>query len=146
MGNFRDLGRLATDVDIKYVGDKNTALASFTLVVNRAFKGKDGTDADFHRVQAWGAKGEAISKYFKKGDRIFLEGDLQNNNYEKDGVKHFGYLINLTDFKFVETKKDRENQSEDDFVPSPPPAQATMDDDFVKVDENVKGDIPFFND
>lgn len=147
MGNFRDLARLSSDVDLKYVGKKDTPLATFSIAVQRAFAGSDGVNADFHRCQAWGKRGEAIEKYFKKGDRIFIDGELQNNNYEdKSGNKHYGYLINVTDFKFVENKKDKQAQDDDSMEVPPPPEQATMSDDFVEVPSGVQGDVPFFSD
>jgi single-strand DNA-binding protein len=155
MSNFKAYGRISSDVEVAYRGSKNTAVASFSFAVNRKFKNADGKyEADFHRVQAWGKLAEVLEKAAKKGDRLVVEGDVQNNNYEdRNGTKHFGYIINCSGVDFVETKKDRESgstqaqstQTKSAEKPSHNRPQANTDnapDDFVDVDDG--GDIPFF--
>ena len=69
-------------------------------------KDKNGEyPCDFHPCQAWGARAETIAKYFAKGSPIMVQGELHNNNYERNGVKHYGYLINVSEFDFVGSNK-----------------------------------------
>lgn len=154
MSNFKEYGRIASEINVSYVGSNNTACGKFSLAVDRVFgKDKDGKKiTDFHPIQAWGKSAELLEKLGRKGDRIVVEGTVQNNNYEKDGVKHYGYVINADRLQFVETKKDR--QSEDGGnAPTqntqqqiaPPPAKNEPDDDFIQIDTSKTGNLPFFD-
>ena len=146
MSNFKEYGRISSDINISYVGSNNTACGRFSLAVDRVYgKDKNGNKiTDFHPVQTWGKSAELLEKWGHKGDRIVVEGTVQNNNYEKDGVKHYGYIINADRLTFVETKKDRESgNNTDDSQITPPPAPNT-DDDFVDVDSVDTSEIPFF--
>lgn len=142
MSNFKEYGRISSEIEVTYVGEKNTALARFSIAVGRdGQKDKDGKYiSDFHNCQAWGRKAELLEKYGKKGDRIVVEGTVQNNNYEdKNGNKHYGYIINISDIDFVETKKDREQEGEN--IKS----DKSSSDDFVEADKTKGTNIPFFD-
>lgn len=160
MSNFKAYGRICSDIEVAYRGEKNVAVATFTLAVNRKFKNAEGKyDSDFHKIQAWGKLAEVLERGARKGDRLVVEGDVQNNNYEdKNGVKHYAYIINCSGVDFVETKKDREQENTNQqTLPTPESAEPNAkkhnrpegtntqsDEDFVQIDESVKGDIPFF--
>ena len=157
MSNFKAYGRICSDIEVAYRGEKNVAVATFTLAVKRKFKNAEGKyDSDFHKIQAWGKLAEGLEKGARKGDRLVVEGDLQNNNYEdKNGIKHYAYIINCSGVDFVETKKDREHENTDQqTLPTPdaepkkkhnrPEANTSSDDEFVEIDESVTGSIPFF--
>ena len=59
------IGRLTKDPDIKYTQTNNTAIANFTLAVNRRFTKEGQPTADFINTLAWGKTGEFCSKYFQ---------------------------------------------------------------------------------
>jgi len=155
MSNFKEYGRICSDIETSYVGENNTALTKFSLAVDRVGrKNADGKKiTDFHNCQVWGKKSELLEKYGKKGDRIVVEGTVENNNYEdKNGNKHYGYIINCSEIKFVETRKDREGDNgNQQTIPEPqetmhnrPSANTSSDDDFINIDESATGDLPFF--
>jgi single-strand DNA-binding protein len=155
MSNFKAYGRIVKDIEISYVGTNNTAVARSTIAVDRGQKDKDGKSiSDFHSFQAWNKRAELLEKYAKKGDRIVIEGDVQNNNYEdKNGTKHYGYVINVTNINFVETKKDRQEQGKStDNIPKPEPKRQTAqqpqtntEDDFMDVPDDIDSGLPFFD-
>ena len=68
------VGRLTRDPDIRYT--TNSAMASFSVAVDRRFKQEGQPDADFPRVIAWGKTAEFIEKYFHKGMKIAIEGRI----------------------------------------------------------------------
>src|SRR3954452_3851301 len=74
------VGNLATEVELKQVGEKK--VASFLLAVGRA--GRDA-GADFVWVSAWERQGELCAEYLGKGDRIAVEGRLKSRTWEQDG-------------------------------------------------------------
>ena len=77
------------DPDVRYSnGEKTTAVARFTLAVERRFKGDGNTTADFINCVAFGKSGELIEKYFRKGMKANICGRIQTGSYtNKDGNK-----------------------------------------------------------
>lgn len=137
-------GRLTKDPEIKYTGSDNRASARFTLAVNRTFKNKDGKyDADFINCSAFGGTAEAIEKWFSKGKGITVEGEWRTGSYEKDGNKVYTNECQVSRWEFpLEVKSDGngDNKKNDTQQIAPPP----QDDDFVNVDSEQVGSIPFF--
>jgi single-strand DNA-binding protein len=74
------VGNLATDVELKDVGEKK--VASFLLAIGRA--GRDA-GADFVWITAWERQGELCAEYLEKGARIGVEGRLKSRTWEQDG-------------------------------------------------------------
>jgi single-strand DNA-binding protein len=77
------IGNLATDVDLREVGD-DKKVASFLLAVDRG--GADG-GADFVNVSAWDRQGELCAEYLAKGRRVGVEGRLKSRSWEEDGKR-----------------------------------------------------------
>lgn len=84
------VGRLTKDPELRYT-ESNTAVATFTLAVNRPFKNADGEyEPDFIPCVIWQKKAEYISRYAKKGDMVGVEGRIQIRSYEaNDGSKRY---------------------------------------------------------
>lgn len=84
------LGRLTRDPELRYT-QKGTPVASFTLAVNKRFKGKnDESDADFIPIVVWGNVGENTAKYMQKGSQVAVSGRIQVRNYQaNDGTKRY---------------------------------------------------------
>jgi single-strand DNA-binding protein len=74
------VGNLATDVELKDVGEKR--VASFLLAVGRA--ARDG-GADFVWISAWDRQAELCSEYLGKGRQVAVEGRLKSRTWEQDG-------------------------------------------------------------
>lgn len=99
---FIAMGRLTADPEVRHTADGKT-VASATLAVDSRRKDRDGnTVTDFHRLTMFGKTAEVAEKYLVKGTKILVQGSVANNNYEKDGVKHYGYQIMVSSFNFCE--------------------------------------------
>ena len=72
------VGNLATDVDVRDLGDEKQ-VANFLLAVNRA--GKEN-EADFFRITAWNKTAELCGRYLSKGRRIGVEGRLKSDEWQ----------------------------------------------------------------
>lgn len=96
------IARLTRDPELSYTpGGK--AVCKFDVAVNRKFKNQEGKyDADFFKVQVWGKSAEASANNLQKGRLVAIDGEIRNNNYEKDGVKHYGTVINADRVQFLE--------------------------------------------
>jgi single-strand DNA-binding protein len=98
-------GRLTRDPELRQtqsgVSSMNTAIAG-----NRIFLSKDGQkqeDTTFLEIRAYGRLAENISKYFKKGSAIFVEGFLKNENWTtKTGEAKSKLVLVVESFEFVE--------------------------------------------
>lgn len=117
------MGRATKDPEIRHNGQMT--IANMDLAVDRRFK-KDGQPtADFFRCTGFGKTAEFIEKYIRKGTKVVIDGEIQNDNYEKDGVKHYGTKIIISSIEFAESKKAENGQ------PAPPPSG----DDFMDIPE-----------
>ena len=76
------IGNLATEVQLKELGDKK--VASFLLAVNRPTK---DSQADFVWVSAWDRQAELCAEWLSKGKRIALDGRLKSRTWEEDGKR-----------------------------------------------------------
>lgn len=105
--------RLTKDAEVRYSADQK-AMATFSGACERRFKREGEPDADFFNFVAWGKTAETIGKYTSKGTKIVIDGEIRNNNYEKDGVKHYSTQIAVNSFDFCESKKSSEAPKQDD--------------------------------
>lgn len=132
------MGRLTKDPEVRYGGDNNTCIASFSLAVDRRFKREGQPDADFFDFTAFGKTGEFVEKYLHKGTKVVVDAEAQNNNYnDKNGNKQYRIRFVVNSIEFAESKKasqqNQQNGSSDN-----------SNDDFIPVPESgVDSDLPF---
>lgn len=136
MNNFCFCGRLTGDPEIRYsTGAKQTCIATLNVAVNRDFKREGEPDADFFKCVCFGKIAENADKYLSKGMKIIGMGSVQNSNYEKDGVKHYGMQIVLNKWEFAESKK-AAAEADDQVAPK-------QKDEFMPINPNIDIDMPF---
>lgn len=137
MNKWIAMGRLTKDPEIRYGGTNNTCIARFNLAVDRRFKRDGQPEADFFSCTAFGKTGEFVEKYLKKGIKVVVEGEPQNDNYEKDGVKHYGFQFIVNSLEFAESKKasEQNNVTEQN--------NKTTDDGFMDVPDSIEETLPF---
>lgn len=76
------VGRLTKDPELRYT-PSNQAVATFSLAVNRNFKGQNGErEADFINCVIWRQQAENLANWAKKGALIGITGRIQTRNYE----------------------------------------------------------------
>jgi len=134
-------GRLTKDPELRQVGTDKLSLCNFTVAVDRPYS-KGETKADFIQCQAWRQTAEFISKYFSKGKLIVVEGMLNNNNYEKDGVKHYTYVVGVQNVSFGEGKGSSEG-GQQEYTTSDSKVTTLYDVDLSEFEELDDGDVPF---
>lgn len=99
------IGRLTADPDLRKT-QSGISCVRFTVACSRKIPDKNTGErkADFINCVAWRSTAEFIHRYFRKGSSICVEGTMQNNNYEKDGVKHFSYIVVVDSVEFTGSK------------------------------------------
>lgn len=105
------VGRTTKDIELRRTGS-GTAVASFTLAVNRDFRTQDGQEADFIQCVAWKKTAELLEQYVHKGDRIALNGTIRTRNYEDNhGKKVYVTEVLANHIEFLEPKKNSEQSN-----------------------------------
>lgn len=101
MNNVSLVGRLTRDPEIKAT-NSGSSYARFSIAVDR--RGKDA-GTDFINIVAFGKTSEFIESYFRKGQRIGINGRIQTGSYEgKDGKKVYTFDVIAENVEFVESK------------------------------------------
>ena len=82
--------------------NNGTTICKLSLAVKRDYKNENGEyDTDFFNITVFGKMGENCGKYLKKGSKCCIIGKLQNNTYEKDGVKQYSTQIIANEVEFL---------------------------------------------
>ena len=95
-------GNLTRDPEVKSL-PSGMQVCSFSVATNRSYNDRDGKrqeSVDYHNIVAFGKQAEVISKYLTKGSGVYVEGRLQTNSWEKDGVKQYRTEIIVDRFEF----------------------------------------------
>jgi len=103
------VGRLTRDPELKFT-PSNTPIANFSLANNRTYvqNGEKKEQAYFFNCIAWGKGGQIISQYCKKGQRIIVEGRIQQRSWDdKDGNKRSTVEIVVENFQFLDSAQGR---------------------------------------
>ena len=106
------IGRLTRDPELRYTPNTGTAVASFTLAVNR-FGGKQ-EETDFIDIVVWSKQAENCAQYLQKGSLAAVDGRLQIRSYEaKDGTKRRVAEVVAQSVQFLSGKGSSSGRTED---------------------------------
>ena len=121
------MGRLTRDPEVRYGGANNTAVAHFSLAVDRRYKRDGQPEADFFNCTAFAKTAEFVEKYLHKGTKVVLDGELRNNNYNLNGNKQYAVQIVVNSLEFAESKgsqQDSQNENKNETPSQPAQEQA----------------------
>ncbi|HUM83242.1 MAG TPA: single-stranded DNA-binding protein [Lachnospiraceae bacterium] len=154
------MGRLTREPEIRYSqGENTTAIAHYSLAVDRRFKRDGQPDADFFDCVCFGRSAEFAEKYLHKGTKIAITGRLQNDNYQgKDGQMVYRNNVVVENQEFAESKS--ASQSNGSYMapqqaapapraaaaPAPrheAPAPDTAGDGFMNIPDGIDEELPF---
>ena len=147
------LGNLTRDPEIRYSqGEKQMAVARFSLAVNRRFSNDGETNADFFNCTAFGKQAEFIERYLRKGVKVVVCGRIQNDNYtNKDGQMVYSVRIMVDEIEFAESKN-ASNGNEGGFGGgynggyaggNNAPAPSGAGDGFMNIPDGIDEELPF---
>ena len=97
------MGRLTRDPEVRYSqGDSATAVARYTLAVDRRFKRDGEASADFINCVVFGKSAEFAERYFRQGLKVVVSGRIQTGSYtNRDGVKVYTTDVVVEDQEFA---------------------------------------------
>lgn len=121
------IGRLTKDPEVKSTSSQ-TALCNFTIAVDRRFKDANGNrQADFINCVAWRQQAELLGRYFHKGSRIALVGNLQSRSYDDNqGQKRYVTEVVVDEIEFVDSASNSGNGGAGAYQPQTAPQQAPV--------------------
>ncbi len=156
MNNVSLIGRLTADPELRHT-QSGVANCRFTIAVDRSYtKQGEERQADFISITAWRQTAEFVCKYFTKGRRIAIIGEIRTGSYtDRDGNKRYTTDVWANNVEFCDSKNDSSSQSsygggqnsyrQNDYrqeAPAPAPSYSNGDTgDFMLTPDDE--DLPF---
>lgn len=122
------VGYMTRDPELKQVGTDGIDVANFGVAVNRGFSKNEAVD--FFNITCWRGLAATVAANKKKGDLVLVQGEMNSDQYEKDGQKRTSWYITARTVRFfprgtggdnanVATSQttDNDNDFEDDDIP-----------------------------
>lgn len=141
------MGRLTADPELRTTSS-NLPVVSFTVAVDRRFQAQ-GQDrqADFINCVAWRQTADFISKYFRKGQMIAVQGSIQTRSYDdRNGVRRTAVEIVADNVSFCGSKAESGGGAGMQGYPAPAQQPASFknsgSEDFSDI-EAAEDDLPF---
>ena len=146
------VGRLTRDPEVRYSqGDNATAVARYTVAVDRRFKRDGEPTADFIPCVVFGRSAEFAEKYFRQGMRVLISGRIQTGSYiNRDGQKVYTTDIIVDDQEFADSKGAAADMSgyrggyQQPAQPQQPAPSSAIGDGFMNIPDGVEDEgLPF---
>lgn len=99
------IGRLTRDPELRYTGN-NTAVATFSIAVNRTFQNQQGErEADFINIVVWRKQAENVKNYLTQGSQVAIDGRIQTRSYDdNNGQKRYVTEVVADNVEFLGSK------------------------------------------
>ena len=148
------MGRLTRDPDVRYSqGENATAVARYTLAVDRRFRRDGDQTADFIGCVAFGRQAEFAEKYLRQGTKIAITGRIQTGSYtNRDGQKVYTTDVVVEEQEFAESKSEfeanrgsyQQNSYQQNSYQQPAPSPgADVGDGFMNIPDGIEEELPF---
>lgn len=137
------MGRLTRDPEVRYgAGENSTAVARYTIAVDRRFKRDGEQSTDFISCVTFGRNAEFVEKYLHQGTKIVLTGRIQTGSYtNRDGQKVYTTDIVVEEQEFAESKVAAGNGGQNNY--SRPSAATSDADGFMNIPDGIDDELPF---
>ena len=133
------IGRLTRDPELRYTGS-NTAVATFSLAVNRNFTNASGErETDFINIVVWRKQAENVKNYLSKGSKVAIDGHIQTRSYDdQNGIRKHITEVVAENVEFLDSRKSG-------LVENSPVNDKRSDEPFKEFaqEHNLDGELPF---
>ncbi len=138
------MGRLTRDPEVRYSqGESASAVARYTLAVDRRFKRDGEPTADFINCVSFGKAAEFAERYLRQGVKIAVTGRIQTGSYtNKDGVRVYTTDVIVEEQEFAESKNAAASNNSYQASPAPSPS-ASIGDGFMNIPDGIDEELPF---
>ena len=146
------IGNLGRDVELKY-SQNGTAVGRMAVATSDSWtdaQGQKQEKTEWHNVTVFQKLAENCEKYLKKGSKVYVEGKLQTDSYEKEGQTHYSTKIIANVVQFLDSKEagtgtgngqggySPQPQQQQKQIPAPPQQQRQ-----TQAADYTGDDIPF---
>lgn len=145
MNNVSLIGRLTTVPELKHT-QSNMAYTRFSIAVDRSYaKQGEERQTDFINIIAWSKTAEFICKYFMKGQRIGITGEIRTGSYtDQSGNKRYTFDVVANNVYFCESKaSNTSNANQTPTQSTQPVSQPTAESNGNFSDMPPDEDLPF---
>lgn len=134
------MGRLVRDPEVRYSqGETSTAIARYTLAVDRKYKQDGQESADFISCIAFGRNAEFTEKYLRKGTKIATVGRIQTGSYtDRNGNKVYTTDVVIEEQEFAESKSSQSNSGNPVSC-----GNQSSTDGFERIPDGIDEELPF---
>lgn len=97
------VGNLGQKPELKHL-QNGQAVTNFSVATNKRWEDKSGSKqerTEWHKIVVWGKQAENCAQYLDKGRQVYIEGELQTRQWEKDGQKHYTTEIQALSVQFL---------------------------------------------
>lgn len=138
MNNVSMIGRLTRDPELRYSENSRTAIARFTLAVDRPTRQGEEKKADFPNIVVFGKQAENCDKYLEKGSLVGITGRIQTGSYQnKNNITIYTVNIIATNVQFLSWKEKAEKEDQQELENA-----VILDEDCTNF-EAVEDNLPF---
>jgi single-strand DNA-binding protein len=113
------IGNLGGDPEVRYTSI-DLAVANFSIATTDTWKDADGNKqekTEWHNITAWKKLAEICGQYLHKGSRVYVEGSIGQQTWDKDGVKQYKTIITIQSMLMLDTKKEGAPVQEEPSTP-----------------------------
>ncbi len=128
MNSVNLIGNLTRDVEVRYVGQNNTAIATLGVAVN---SGRKDDPPVFVDVDVWGIVAENCAKYLNKGSKVGVVGRLKQESWEdkESGKKRSKILVVASNVQFLNSKGGSAEPTDEPAVEEGEPSPAEKNEE-----------------
>lgn len=128
------VGNLTRDVELRYLPNSGSAIATIGLACNRRFKRQDGSAGDetcFIDVKFIGRTAEVVNQYLRKGSKVLVEGRLVYETWtDQTGAKKSRHSIMGENMQMLDGRQDSQNSQNYEQYSAPSPQQPPMQNSY----------------
>jgi single-strand DNA-binding protein len=110
------IGNLGADPEIRTTAS-GAKVAQFSVATSRSWTGRDNQQqekTEWHRIVAWSKLADIVERYLKKGNQVYIEGEIQYRSYDdKDGVTKYTTEINAREMMMLGGREGGASSSDD---------------------------------
>lgn len=113
------IGNLGIDPEIRVTPD-GKQVASFRMAVNRSFRNREGDsieDTQWFNIEAWSGLATVIGDHLNTGDRVYIEGRLKTEAYEKDGETKYFTKVVVQEMIMLGSSRNGGEETEEEDIP-----------------------------
>ena len=104
------VGNLGQDPEMRYL-PSGSAVTNISVATSESWTDQQGQKqelVEWHKIIFFNRLAEIANEYLRKGSKVYIEGSLRTNSWEKDGLKHYSTEIVAREMKMLDSRNDQQ--------------------------------------